>query len=131
MTLTQPKVRRWLAKWTRVLKLQDWEIVVAIRPREKLKGADGLFDHTLARKYAFIQLSEPWAEPELNEFYDPEHTLVHELIHIHFAPFQSNVPDSPEDVAQEQAVDAWAASLIFKEKEAADLRAKLREARKR
>jgi hypothetical protein len=40
-----------------------------------------------------------------------EKTLVHELLHLHFAPFAA--PDgTPEDTAQEQAIDLIAKALV-------------------
>lgn len=48
--------------------------------------------------------STPWPQ-------DQEQSLVHELLHLHFAPFRAD-DGTPEDVAQEQAIDAIAKALV-------------------
>ena len=127
MTLTTSKIQRWLVKWQRVLKLQDWEIAVVVRPREDMEGNDGSCMSMVGRKHASIQLAEAWKPEELNEFYDPEQTFIHELIHVHFAPFESSINGSPEDIAQEQAIDSLATALITQERKIEALKAKLKD----
>lgn len=120
MTLTKPQVKRWLAKWKRALKLQDWEIRAEIYPRQDMGGNDGLFGHTIQKKQALIQLAQT---SEDHTLYDPEQTLIHELLHVHFAPFQSNRNGSLEDIAQEQAIDTIANTLIAQAREIEALKA--------
>lgn len=48
--------------------------------------------------------STPWPQ-------DQEQSLVHELLHLHFAPFRAD-DGTLENVAQEQAIDAIARALV-------------------
>lgn len=112
MRLTQKQLNAWLAKWQPLLRLQEWDIVVVLRTRKQTGGADGLCSHTLARKHAVIQIAKKASCPIDIAPHDPEHTLVHELIHLKFAPFECKEEGSPIDVLQEQAIDSLATTCI-------------------
>lgn len=49
--------------------------------------------------------------PDIITPYELEETLVHELLHLHFAPFMSE-HDTLERTLQEQAIDAIAKALV-------------------
>lgn len=126
MTLTKSQVKRWITKWQRTLKLQDWDIVVTIEPREDLDGADGDCGHTLGRKHGIIRLARYRKSEVECTFYDPEQTLVHELLHLHFAPFESKRNGSPEDISQEQAIDTMAKVVVAQSREIDAMKAEIK-----
>ena len=98
--------KKLLSFWKKLLRLQDWEIEV----KEMIPDAEqehvGEVAFVLERKYAQISLLSPQATDE-----DIEDTLVHELIHIHLAPFWPE-EDAQKVVLAEQAVDSLARAFV-------------------
>lgn len=104
-----------LEKWQRILRLQDWRIQVNYArvwdfARDGRIGEIGI---NLSCKIADISLLDPLDHENPAFLYpvDTEATLVHELLHCHFAPFDV-YPDDPMDIAQEQAIECIATALI-------------------
>lgn len=72
--------------WKKILRLQDWDTKVEIVRASSLnEGSQGQCSWVLSRKEAKISLLDPidyncklWPQ-------DHEVTLVHELLHLHFA----------------------------------------------
>lgn len=101
--MKQAELKKLTQFWTGVLRLRDWDISVRLDPHD---GEDyvGMNAVNLQRKYCRIVLKDKPDE-------DLEHTLVHELIHIHFAPFFST-DEGLVNALQEQAIDGLATSLM-------------------
>ena len=82
----QAELDAGLAKWTKILKIEDWEIILEYESRMKLDDANGLIAKTSDTKQAHVWLVDPESyerERKGTPFvYDAEKTLVHELIHI-------------------------------------------------
>lgn len=112
MRLTQKQLDCWLAKWKVILRLQDWEIDASLYHRDHIEGADGKCDHEYSRKQAAVYIATRRGRPDTVKPHDPELTLVHELIHLHFAPFQAKDMQSLAGKAQEQAIECLTTSLI-------------------
>lgn len=111
--LTQRQLDGYLRKWQPILRLADWEIKAKFASKDHLEEDEGECVHTLTRKAAVVRVLRPKdfaGEPVWT--YDGEYLLVHELIHLHFAPFQEEVRGTPRDVAQEQAIDAMARAFV-------------------
>src|SRR4051812_3622179 len=107
--LTQRQLDLWVKKWAAPLRLADWDISIEVcRFHEMgLPDALGTCETNIESRSALIQILDirDWEEQAFGT--DPERTVVHELVHLHFAPFRTK-PDSTEEVYEEQAVHAIA-----------------------
>jgi hypothetical protein len=118
--ITQKTLDVWLKKWQKILRLEDWDIKVFLQREYAIsaKGASGCCDYQLTKKSGSIQILDPIDyHPRAVHPDDAEATLVHELIHFHFAPFfvkaSSDVDeDNYASNAMEVAVDTLARALI-------------------
>jgi len=102
----KPDLARLLAELQRELRLQDWRIEVAYVPNLTNRAGypvHGLCSHLVDAKVATIHVRDP-ETPATSADPSVEETLVHELVHLHFAPFSGG--SSAEIAAEEQAV--WA-----------------------
>lgn len=76
-----------LQHWQGLLRLGDWKATVQMVPQSDLD--DGVAGHCAfdeGQKVALIRLMRPEDLPNLRSLafsYDVEHTLVHELLHLH------------------------------------------------
>lgn len=113
-TPNQMTLNLLLAYWQRQLRVRDWDVsasMVRREPTHPLMPALGWSDHSLQNKRAKIELLDP-------RDYDPawqcdiEHTLVHELLHLHFAPFEYKTLESLEGISQEQTLNLLACALV-------------------
>jgi hypothetical protein len=102
----RPDLAALLAELQRELRLQDWRIEVAYVPNLTNRAGypvHGLCSHLVDAKVASIAIRDP-ETPATADDPSVEETLVHELVHLHFAPFSGS--SSAEIAAEEQAV--WA-----------------------
>lgn len=108
--LTEEQLVAKCKEWQVVLRLQDWDVKAGIfRERDMAIGGEGECDWNLTRKIASIRILDPIDYPEGAMIpMDMEDTLVHELLHLHFAPF-FNEEKSTE---QEQAINSITNGLI-------------------
>jgi hypothetical protein len=114
VTLTQEQLEERLAFWQKVLRLQDWRVRVRLVRQRDLRdpGNQGESEWVLENRAAVIRVLEPFDYPSDSVWpQDMERTLVHELLHLHFAPFDAE-PDTAESIAQEQAIDCIATGLV-------------------
>jgi hypothetical protein len=103
------------ALWQQRLRLQDWVIRISIKRARAMRGAGGALGYAQyerSLKSAEIVLMDPIDHDE-EDFvhYDLEQTLVHELLHLHFAGYEAK-EGSPEHLCLEQAIDLSAYALI-------------------
>lgn len=98
-------VEALLAFWQPVLRVADWHVLVQLDAKLE---AYGVCQPDYTYKRALITLRDP-AAPLPG--YDLEETLVHELVHLHFAAFDTQ-GGSPERTAEEQAVESLMRALI-------------------
>lgn len=104
---------RCCADYQRVLRLQDWRVRVRIVPANEIDGRSQAQVHwQLARRMAVVKLMAPadyalrYEEPQ-----DHELDLVHELCHLHLLGLNV-AADTPEDMAQEQAIEALSEAIV-------------------
>lgn len=113
--MTQDELVALCRKWQRILRLQDWDVKVRLARTWDMQSSDNLGEcsYELRKRMAAIRVLDsvdydsehtPWPQ-------DQERTLVHELLHLHFAPFAAD-SGTPQDIAQEQAIDAIAGALV-------------------
>ncbi len=111
---TEDELRELLKEWQEVLWLRDWDVKVGIYRQEDFdhKTGQGEITWILPKKQAVIKIVDPIDYPKVQWAQDMERTLVHELNHLHFAPFDNADEGSANDISQEQAIDALAKALV-------------------
>lgn len=115
MTYTLAELEDLLREWQKVLRLQDWVVTVKYARRYEMgQNRSGECSYVLPLKKAEIKLIDPNDhDPSWIEIPDSEVDLVHELEHLHFAPFMASMDeDYPGYVAMEQAIDLNAKALV-------------------
>jgi hypothetical protein len=117
--LTEKQLQERCTYWQKVLRLQDWEVFVFVsRERNFLSPkSQGECEWVIGTKHASIRILDPADYPPNESFpQDMERILVHELLHLHFAPFDNSEVGSMEDNAQEQAIESIASGLVLLER---------------
>lgn len=105
--------------WQSRLRLQDWGVALHVcrlseMPTPDCIGAIAVYEE---RKEARMSILAPQDLPLLEgkhlvvEDFNYEVTIVHELLHLHFASFQED-DETPKGVAQEQAINCISAALV-------------------
>lgn len=118
MTYTQPELVSLLVYWRKVLRLQDWDVrIKLVRDRDMVvANRQGECDISLRNKEALIRLLDPIDYPDGDWAQDHEQTLVHELLHLHMAPFDP-APNTLAQDMQEQAIESIAKALVSLKRE--------------
>lgn len=100
------------AQWQETLRLQDWMVSLSIARARDMDGPKAAqVRYTIKTKTAAISILDPVDYPPSESFpHDMEQALVHELLHLHFAMFWSEIEDY--EVSAEQAVDLIACGLV-------------------
>lgn len=106
--------------WQEVLRLMDWNVKVLLRRRHEMKHphALGMNSWDMNRKASTITMCSPEDLPSHNESFEGEEndydvTLVHELLHLHFAPFWPTDEDaSVDELPMEQAINLLSYALV-------------------
>lgn len=112
----EQELRAQLTYWQRVLYLQDWTIDIRVVRQWEMGD-----QHTLAscewfiqRKDAIVRILHPNDLPGVSHRFlngeecDYDISLVHELLHLHFAPFHKE----QDEVAHEQAINSISRALV-------------------
>lgn len=117
--LTQEEAEKALVEWQSVLKLRDWDIKIQIVRRNGLVDPEGMAEvrYKHIKRMAIINLLDPIDYD--NDLWGQDHeiSMVHELLHLHFMGFEAE-EGTPEDKAQEQAIDAISKSLVYLRRDA-------------
>lgn len=112
--MTTRELTRLTMKWAERLRLQDWDIKV--RFAKKGEGEDywGVCIPSATTKEAVIIMQNPSRHKKAPDpdYYnaDTEVTLVHELMHLHFAPF--GFPTTSLKGQQEEVIVSHVAQLL-------------------
>jgi hypothetical protein len=111
--LTQKELERLCLGWQRRLRLLDWDVKVKLcREREFVDhGRQGEVEYSLINKQAVIHILDPVDFPSGDWDQDQEKTLIHELLHLHTAPFSPEA-DTLQGAAEEWAINSIAAALV-------------------
>lgn len=105
-------------KWQHVLHLDAWDIRIKLcRQSEMLDpNVQGENNWTLATRQSVIHVLDPVDYPADTEFeQDMEQTVVHELLHLHFAPFEPEDDMGLAYLAMEQTIELLARVLTGEE----------------
>lgn len=100
-------------KWQEILKLNNWEVVVKLGRPDELSEPDreGECFVNLPKGEALIRLLDPKIPYDFTFQYDVEKVLVHELLHLSFAPFEPE-EDSLRHDLWEQTIERMAKTLV-------------------
>ena len=102
-----------LAYWQEKLRLRDWMVQICIKRERDFTTDDcnAEIHHNLPNKTAFINIMDPldfddWLPQDMDWL------LVHELLHLHFAPMD----EEKNEIAIEQAIESITYGLIRTER---------------
>jgi len=106
--------------WQEVLRLQDWNLDVRLCRTHEMRGDRQAIAQTEAfvhRKDAIMRFLHPMDTDTVSmnflfgEERDYDLNIVHELLHLHFTPFQRE-SETSEGVGQEQAIEAISRAIV-------------------
>lgn len=111
--MSEKELQELCSVWQKRLRLQDWDVFVEVVPKDKLRQeSQAECRHTLSKKIAHISIIREEDYPSRSMVpQDQERDLVHELLHLHFAPFCAGRGTLADDM-QEQAVHAISCALV-------------------
>lgn len=122
--ITQRQLTAMMKRWQKKLRLMDWRIKVRFVSPQEMVGKEveygqdtescvGFCEPLPESKIATISMLKPEEIGEVHEQADVsiEATLVHEMLHCHFAPFST----SETKLAVEQAIEAITEALLKNE----------------
>jgi hypothetical protein len=116
--MTIEELRDRCVYWQKRLRLQDWDVRLSLVRQWEVPNDFGTCDPCVSKKIATLKILDRIDEgdPSDIEAYDAEKTLVHELLHMHFAAFAAT-DDTPEETAQHQVIHALSHALVTLERE--------------
>lgn len=108
--LTQEELNESLIYWQDKLRLNDWIIELKLkRARNMREDCAGSVNWTLSKKMASISILDSIDYPEdVMGVQDMENTLIHELLHLHFASINDVYGNGSEvyQLFEEQAIES-------------------------
>jgi hypothetical protein len=110
--VSKEQLHDWLQLWQKRLHLEDWKVEVKIvRIWDLEQGTLGHIDWSAAHKTAVIKVLNPtdYELPRDKVPADVEHSIVHELVHLHLSVLPLNKSSRN---AEEQAVTMIANALV-------------------
>lgn len=99
--------------WQEILRLQDWDVEVkVVRHFDLPEDCSGDMGPFSRKKHARMRLLDPRDyNPRWKPDMEPEVTIVHELLHLHFQPLV-NRRKKRQRLAEEQAVHPISCALV-------------------
>lgn len=126
MAINQRKITELSKKWQRRLRLLDWKVTTKLVRKDKFDKVGEVFGYNAGTSLAFCDKflegkeAKIWIlhpddaqEIETPERLDIENTVVHELLHLHFAPFANG--EKENSLLHEQAIEAITEALLLNE----------------
>lgn len=123
----QEELEAGLAKWQKILRLQDWNIITGIKRAKDMHERDNRGEawpwneHKRARIYLVDHVDHE--DPDWGDL-DHERILVHELLHLHVNRIMDEVSDVDKKLAdrlhtqEEECVNLIADALIALDRKA-------------
>jgi hypothetical protein len=109
----QPGLEQCLAFWKEVLGLQPWAIQIMFDRAENLGGTLAAhIDYAPAKESGVLRLRDPRDWYGFAWKQDVEVSIVHELLHLIFWPFDHHERTALAEVHEEQIVERLARSLV-------------------
>lgn len=116
---TDEQLKEKLAYWQKRLRLNDWIVKVEIARQREFSTSDRLGEVTfnIHTKTALIKILNPVDYDDWDK-QDMENTLVHELLHLHFAYIHYHFGKNSDfyEMFEEQAIESIASGLISAER---------------
>lgn len=112
---SQEQLEQYLHDWQKELRLMDWDVSIAIKPAHKMftQDAQASIEWQLAEKTAMIHILHPDDYPDgLVRDQDHEVSLVHELLHLHYAPFEETEAGTLAHDMMELSIDTISHTLV-------------------
>jgi hypothetical protein len=111
---TEDELIKLCQEWQERLRLEHWEIALRIaRVKDfTLKDCSGECNWTQSIAQATIRILDPLDYPCSPFKQDMECILVHELLHLHFCPFDETKDQSLENIMLERAIEHIAKALV-------------------
>jgi hypothetical protein len=112
---SEEEARECSAYWQRQLRLSDWKVKITIVRRHVLPaGRVADCTYHLASKSADIRILDQVDHHPNADFDDRDHEvcLVHELLHLHVAPFEPK-PETLKAKMSEVAIESTAQALVL------------------
>lgn len=123
--MTDAELQDALYFWQRVLRLQDWQITAHFVDSQEIQGNRGHSHVHEDSMQCVIRILRPEGLDQTSRFYkdfgdtyDPELTLIHELLHIPLHMVFREEPGEHETAMQEQAIERIAGALYSLKKRA-------------
>lgn len=116
--ISQRKIDELRREWQKRLRLEDWKIsskFTDLKFMQEITDIDnpvGACQHFVEMKEAKIWVLRPedWDKEPNARQQDVEDTVVHELLHCHFAPLKAE--DDATRLRHEQTIEAVTAALM-------------------
>lgn len=111
---TEDELKKLCSFWQNQLKLNNWRIAIGIERKTAFNNSQsiGEIDYVLPLRQAIIKVLDPLDYPNSPFKQDMEITLVHELLHLHFALFEPKSDDSLEFLIMESTIEQLANILV-------------------
>ena len=107
-------LQKCCAEWQHILRLDHWDIYVGIQRKTAFEHdeAQGEISYNYATGDAIIKILDPidWPTTCVNQ--DMEKTLVHELLHLQFAPCEPPESDHLQCLLWERSIESTAIAMI-------------------
>jgi len=115
--LSEEELKQLCVEYQEILRLQDWRNKIRIMRGYEFdnEDAEGQVKYTLSRKEALIYILDHVDYESTHAFpQDMEVTLVHELIHLHFAEVSDRCEKAEVDITVplEQAIHCLAEAIV-------------------
>ena len=109
LSLTDADVQAICRIWQARLRLQDWDIHCQLVRGFRLTEAVAEVESSDPKRTAWIRVMNPADyHPDFLLPYDPERSIVHELLHVLLRP----IAQEAESLAEEQVVHLLAGTLV-------------------
>ena len=113
-------IRKQAAYWQKLLHLQDWNLDVRVSRQWEMDDASTLAQCSwyIHRKDAVIRVLHPSDLPGIGSKFikgeenDYDISLVHELLHLHFAPITRLHKEESYEIYEEQAINAISRAFV-------------------
>lgn len=107
---TEDQLQQKCSEWQKRLRLQDWIVKARMcRAHELPVSSMAHVHYVVEKKMASIRIVDPVDYPPDSMVpYDMENSLVHELLHLHFAPLTGD----ESSVVEEQAIECITSALL-------------------
>lgn len=113
--MTEERLKELTAEWQKTLRLQDWDIDVSFKRHFEMSQTNilGQAQQTVAVRKCTIDILVPEDSWNRQSDYNLEESLVHEMLHIHFAEWNNHFTvNEMMPLSAEAGIDAISKALV-------------------